>query len=119
MRERRKEPRLVEENEATIKIISDGKVLPKEKITSSYSMDISVHGTKIQTNVLLPVNTILSVDFSLKTLQQKINAIGKVKWIKVIIANESYEAGVEFLCPSMKLAEYIVGKQNYQYLKKF
>ena len=54
-------------------------------------------GAKIQGNIFLPIDTILKIDITFKNLQQKITTIGKVKWNKVIIENESYEAGVEFV----------------------
>jgi hypothetical protein len=114
MKEQRKAQRFEEENEVTITVISDKGNLPKEGITNTYSMDISVSGTKIKTNILLPVDTLLKIDFTLETLQQKINAIGKVKWIKIIVDGESYEEGVEFVAPLRKLADYIVGKQKAQ-----
>ena len=67
------------------------------KIPYNYGKDISVSGARIQGNILLPVDTILKLDITLKNLQQKITTTGKVKWNKVIIENESYEAGVEFV----------------------
>jgi hypothetical protein len=97
MDERRKAPRLKEENEVIITVISNRKNLPKEKIPSNYSKDISVSGAKIQSNILLPVDTLLKIDFKLKTLEQQITALGKVKWLKVLIEDKSYEAGVEFV----------------------
>jgi hypothetical protein len=97
MKERRKEERLKELNEITITVISDRKNLPKGKIPYNYSKDISVSGAKIQTNILLPVDTLLKIDFKLKTLEKQITALGKVKWIKVNIEDKSYEAGVEFV----------------------
>ena len=116
MEEKRIAPRLEEENEVTISVISNRKNLPKEKSIYNYSEDISASGAKIKTNILLPVDTLLNIDFTLKNLQQKINAIGKVKWIKIIIEDESYEAGVEFFSnPSdaiRKLGEYISWKRK-------
>jgi len=97
MDERRKAPRLKEENEVIITVISNRKNLPKEKIPYNYSKDISVSGAKIQSNILLPVDTLLKIDFKLKTLEQQITALGKVKWLKVLIEDKSYEAGVEFV----------------------
>ena len=97
MKENRKKERLEEYNEIAVSVISGEKDLPKEKIIYNYSEDISASGAKIRGNFLLPVDTLLMVDFTLKTLQQKIIAIGKVKWIKIIIEDESYEAGVEFV----------------------
>ena len=116
MDEKRITPRLEEENEVIISVISSRKNLPKEKIIYNYSEDISASGAKIRGNFLLPVDTLLMVDFTLKTLQQKIIAIGKVKWIKIIIEDESYEAGVEFVNAPIdaikKLEDYISWKQK-------
>jgi hypothetical protein len=50
-----------------------------------------VYGAKIQANILLPVGTIINIEITLKNLQQKITSLGKVKWNKFIIDNESYE----------------------------
>ena len=116
MEEKRVAPRLEEENEVTITVISNRKNLPKEKTIYNDMTDISASGVKIHTNILLPVDTLLNIDFTLKNLQQKINAIGKVKWIKIIIDDESYEAGVEFVNAPIyaiqRLQDYISWKKK-------
>jgi hypothetical protein len=96
MEERRRAPRIKEENEATIKVVSGGKNLPEEEINDNHTKDISVCGAKIQTNILLPINTLLELDFTSKGVHQQIKILGKVIWRKVINENESYEFGVEF-----------------------
>ena len=109
MEERRRAPRIKEENEVTITVVSGGKNLPEEEINGSLTKDISVCGAKIQTNILLPVNTLLELDFTSKGVREQIKILGKVKWSKVINENESYEVGVEFY-PSKemeKLDDYI------------
>jgi hypothetical protein len=120
MGEKRKAERLKEEHEVTITIVSEEKNLPKEKNLFEHSKDISVSGTKIQSNVLLPVDTLLNIDLTLKSLRQKITALGKVKWIKIIVEDESYEAGVEFVnTPGEaieKIKDYISLKQQYKSL---
>jgi len=95
MKERRRTPRLKEDNGVTINVVSGKKNLPEEEIPYN-SKDISVYGAKIQGNILFPVGTIIKMDITLQTLHQKITTVGKVKWNKFIIENESYEAGVEF-----------------------
>lgn len=114
--EKRISPRLQENNEVTIKVISNTENLPEKERIRSYSEDISSSGTKIKTNILLNVNTLLMVDFTLNTLQQKLYAIGKVKWVKVLIEDESYEAGVEFInapvCAIQRIEDYISWKQK-------
>ena len=116
MDERRRAPRLKEENEVNITVVAGEKNLPEEEINDNHTEDISVSGTKIQTHIFLPVGTILELDFISKAVNQKITALGEVKWIKVIIEDESYEAGVEFFGkPSEainKLGDYISWKQK-------
>ena len=115
MDERRKVERLKEENEVSINISSEDTLIPveewsklqepnkkdenssKEKIPYNRSKNISMSGANIQGNILLPVDTIIKIDITLNNLQQKITALGKVKWIKVLIEDKSYEAGVEFV----------------------
>src|SRR5271157_2900617 len=116
MDERRGAQRLEEESEITITIVSGGEKPPKEKILYNYSKDISVSGARIQAHIFLPVDSLLRIEMTLKTLRQMITVIGKVKWIKVVFEDESYEAGVEFFnTPSdaiKKLKEYISWKQK-------
>jgi hypothetical protein len=116
MKEERKTERLKDVNEITITITSGGENLPKEEILYSYSKDISVSGTRFRTTIILPVDTMLKMDFTLEDLQQKITANGKVKWIKIIIEDRYYEAGVEFFnTPSeaiKKIEDYISWKKK-------
>lgn len=97
MAEKRRVGRLKEKNEVTITTVADGKTNSKEKIICSHSNDISVLGAKIQVNYFLPVNSLLKIEFNLKNWVSKISALGKVRWIKNIFKDESYEAGVEFV----------------------
>ncbi len=115
MDEKRRAPRLKEEdNEVTIIVVSGGQHLPKEKVIYDSSKDISVSGARIHAHILLPVNTLLRIDITLKTVHQMITVMGKVKWIKIIYDDESYEEGVEFVnTPDeaiKKLKDYISWK---------
>jgi len=115
--ELRKARRLNEEHEITITIVSEGENLPKEKILYKFSKDISESGIKIQGNIPLPVDTLLKIDLTLKSLRQKITALGKVKWTEFNIEDGSFEAGVEFVDTSseaiQKIEDYILSKQQY------
>ena len=117
MKEKRKTERLNEFNEITTTIISG------EKNFYNYSEDISVSGAKIRGNITLPVDTLLNIDFTLNNLQQKITAFGKIKWIKKIIENKYYEAGVEFVNTPLevikKLEDHILRKQKCISLNRF
>jgi hypothetical protein len=100
MDERRRERRLDEIHETTISVISLENNLPKEKIFDNYCNDISASGTRIRTNSLLPVDTLLQMDIKFENKQQMMTTMAKVKWSKVIINHRSCEAGVEFFPPS-------------------
>ena len=61
----RRSPRIKEEDEVTLTVVSGGESLPEKEI-NDHIKDISVCGAKIQTNILLPVNILLELDFTLK-----------------------------------------------------
>ncbi len=121
MNERRKAPRLEEENEVTITVVSGGTNPPKEKIIYNQSKDISVSGARIRANIFLPVDTLLMIEMTLKTVRQMITVIGKIKWIKIIYEDEAYEAGVEFVntpaAAIKKLGDYISWKIKMKDIK--
>jgi c-di-GMP-binding flagellar brake protein YcgR len=121
MDERRKAPRLQEENEVTITVVSGEGNLPEDTVINNRSKDISVSGARIQAHLYLPVDTLLMMEVKLSTVRQMITVIGKVKWIKIIYEDESYEAGVEFVnTPSeaiKKLQDYISWKMAYKKIK--
>jgi hypothetical protein len=115
--ELRKAARLNEEHNITITILSENENLPKEKILYKFSKDISESGIKIQGNVPLSVDTLLKIDLTLGRLHQKINALGKVKWVEFNTEDGTFEAGVEFVDTSseaiQKIEDYILSKQKY------
>lgn len=117
MEERRRTPRLQQENEVTITVISGEQDTLQEKFTHNRNKDISVSGASIQTHLFLPVDTLLMIEMTLSTVRQMITVIGKVKWIKIIYEDETYEAGVAFVnTPSdaiRKLQDYISWKMKY------
>jgi hypothetical protein len=121
MDERRKAPRLEEENELTITVVSGGENLPKEKVIYNRSKDISASGARVQANIFLPVDTLLMIEMTLKTVRQVITVIGKVKWIKIVYGDEAYEAGVEFVNTPVeamkKLGDYVSWKMKMKNIK--
>jgi hypothetical protein len=115
MDERRRTPRIKDENAVTVTSASGENDIPKEKTIDDAFKDISMLGAKIQTSVRLPIGTILEMDFLSNGVNQQINVIGKVKWGKTLIEDESYEMGVEFY-PSkamQKLEDYVTWKEKY------
>ncbi len=109
--------RLNEENDITITVLSEVAYPPEKQIIYQHSKDISMSGTKIQGNVLLPIDTSLKIDLTLKNSKEMVTVFGKVIWNKVITEGESYEAGVDFIdTPSesiKKLEDYILSVKDY------
>ena len=116
----RKAERLDEENQINITILSGLTTPPDKEILYNYSEDISMTGTRIKGNVLLPLDTFLEIDLILKNSKQKITVFGKVKWSKVVEEGQTYEAGVEFVdTPDesiKKLGDYILSINQYKEL---
>ena len=116
MKEKRKAVRVRDCNNITITVIPGGKNPPKEESIYNYSEDISVSGAKIRAHIILPVDTLLKIDFTVHPLYEQIIALGKVKWIKIIIEDEWYEAGVEFVDTPVeaikKLEDYVSWKKK-------
>ena len=116
MLENRIATRLEEGIDVTITLLSRKKSLPKEKVMYNSIKDFSSSGVSIQTNILFPVGTLLNIKFTLKTQKEKINAIGKVKWVNVIVEDKYYEMGVEFVNASIialkRIDEYILWKKK-------
>ncbi|MBN1365754.1 MAG: PilZ domain-containing protein [Syntrophaceae bacterium] len=118
VKERRRVKRLKEENDITAIIISGEGNYPKGEIINNKLKDISVLGAKIQANVFFPVKTLLEMNITFKDLYYNITTLGEVKWIRKVIGEESYEAGVEFISSPLdsiqKLSDYISWKLNQQ-----
>jgi hypothetical protein len=118
MEEKRRAPRLKEDNEITITVVSSGEGNAQDKVIRNRSRDISVSGARIQANLFLPVDTLLMIEMTLSTVRQMVTVIGKVKWIKIIYEDEAYGVGVEFVnTPNdaiRKLKDYISWKIAYK-----
>ena len=116
MSEKRIATRLEEGIGVTVTVISGKKNLPEGKIMYNSVKDFSASGVSIQTNIFFPVGTLLNIKFTLKTIKEKINAIGKVKWVNVIVEDKYYEMGVEFVNASFyalqKIDDYISWKKK-------
>jgi len=116
MDERRRTPRIKEENKVAITVISGEENLPEKKINYYLSKDISKSGIRIQTNIFLPVNTQLKLEVTLKDSPQMITAFAKVIWIKSFSNVGFHEAGLEFFNTSneiiQQLEDYILQKHK-------
>jgi len=63
VKERRKVPRVKETNEIAITVVPEEKNISKKKFLYNYSKDISVSGARIESSILLPVDTVVKNSF--------------------------------------------------------
>lgn len=108
--EKRRKKRHEDSNEVAVTVLPDGKNFSEKTFFNNFTRDISLLGTRIGTDMLLPVNTSVNIDMKLRVMYPMVTTSGRVKWIKQL-DNKSYEAGIEFAHTSrneiMKLAKYI------------
>ena len=107
MYERRRAERLVQENEITIKVVTKDRLPTNKTIIYDISKDISSSGIRIQTNVFFPVDTLLKIELNLKNPPRMVVALGKIKWIRSLFGDESYEAGLEFVDTSSEAIQVL------------
>jgi hypothetical protein len=116
MYEKRKSKRLKQENEITIKVVSSEESLLRKKVIYHMSKDISSTGTRIRTNIFLPVDTLLRIQLTLKDPPRMVTALGKVRWVRSLYGDESFEEGLEFTDTSEEtirlLADHILGEKS-------
>jgi c-di-GMP-binding flagellar brake protein YcgR len=121
--ERRRAPRLTEDNDVTITVMSADNKPSQGNIIYNRSTDISMTGARIQSHLYLPADSLLKIKIFLKNPPQMITVFGKVRWIRSLVENESYEAGIEFVDVSSEithqLADYILTRQQLEDLDLF
>ncbi len=93
----------------------------------NYSENISVGGTKIRGNVPLAIGSVIKIDYFVNNSSEVFKLTGKIVWTKMIIENDYYEAGVEFVdmpaISEQKLKDHIQNKlqeiNNYPFRVNF
>ena len=105
--ERRRTPRIKEENKVTVTIISGEENIPKKIINYYLSKNISESGIGIHANIFLPVNTQIKIEVTLKDSPQIITAFAKVIWIKRFSTNDFCEAGLKFFNTSNEMIQQL------------
>jgi len=103
MSEKRRDRRVREQALFTITLISKDTAGTHPKIIHHTTEDISLTGAKIHTNAFLPVGSFLKIDLSLTEPPRMISAYAKVRWVKSIYADESFELGIEFVDTSINI----------------
>ncbi len=107
MSDKRRAKRIKEEAKVTIILISKDSLSPGRKIIYHLTKDISSTGIKIQTNTFLPINSIIKIELSLKEPPKLVSAMGMVRRVKTLFADELFEIGIEFVDTSQEIISII------------
>jgi len=95
---KKKSARLKEDNEVTIIVVSGRDPLPREKVIYNSCKDLFPYpAPELMPIFCYAIDTLIKIRHYIKTVHQMITVMGKVKWIKIICNDESYEEGIEFV----------------------
>lgn len=107
MKERRRKPRIEEEDKVTITALSGEENIPQKKIKYHLRKNISESGIGIYINTFLPVDTPIKIEVKLKDTPEIITAFAKVVWIKRFSTHDFCEAGLEFFNTSNEMMQQL------------
>jgi hypothetical protein len=94
---RRKDKRFKEENEVIIQYALDRRKFNSYIEVNAATYDLSISGARLRTKKSFPLDAALRIQINLTRSRQVIKVDGKVKWLKKMTGEDSYEIGVEFL----------------------
>lgn len=116
MKERRRDPRIKEENKVILNLIADGSAQGPKAVYYSLTKDISMGGIRIMTDAPLAVDSRVKIEIILAKSRKRIQAVARVRWIKELFGKDVYDTGLEFveIDPDAELAliDHIYGKSG-------
>jgi hypothetical protein len=74
-----------------------GELTNHRKVTHSLTKNISLSGIMIESDVFIPVGSMLTLELSLEKNPEVITVIAQVRWIKTLYEDESFAMGLEFV----------------------
>jgi hypothetical protein len=95
--EKRKARRFKQWNKALIRSASGEREFFDSAGINAYTVDISLQGAKIQSEVSFPIGTVVRIQIDLSRSKETISVEGEVKWIARNTRDGYYEFGLEFL----------------------
>jgi hypothetical protein len=95
--ERRHVQRIEQETKVAFSVMSGGEFAHHRKVAYSLTKNISLSGIMIESNVFIPVGSMLTIELSLERNPEVISVIGQVRWIKTLFEDECFAVGLEFV----------------------
>jgi hypothetical protein len=95
--ERRHVQRIEQETKVAFSVISGGESAHHRKVSHSLTKNISLSGIMIQSDMFIPVGSMMTLELGLEKNPEVITVIAQVRWIKALFENESFAVGLEFV----------------------
>jgi uncharacterized protein (TIGR02266 family) len=116
MKERRKDPRINEENKVVLNLIPNGGAQGSRNVYYSLTRDLSIGGIRIMTDAPLAVGSRVKVEITLAKSRKRVQAVAAVRWVNELFGKEVYDMGLEFveIDPETELAliDHVYGKRK-------
>lgn len=114
MKERRRDPRVREENKVVLTLIPEGTAPGAKQTHYSLTKDISMGGIRIITDAPLAVNARVKLEITLSKSRKSIQAVARVRWVKDLFGKDVYDMGLEFeeigSADELVLIDHLYGK---------
>ena len=95
--ERRHVQRIEQETKVAFSVMSGGEFAHHRKLSYSLTKNISLSGIMIESDVFIPVGSMLTIELSLERNPEVITVIAQVRWIKTLFEDECFAVGLEFV----------------------
>ena len=95
--ERRQVQRIEQETKVAFSVMPGGEFAHRRKVSHSLTKNISLSGIMIQSDVFIPVGSLLTLELSLEKNPEVITVLAQVRWIKALFEDECFAVGLEFV----------------------
>jgi c-di-GMP-binding flagellar brake protein YcgR len=114
MKDRRRDPRVREENKVVLTVIPNGSTQGTKQTYYSLTKDISMGGIRIMTDAPLAVDARVKLEITLSKSRKSIQAVARVRWVKDLFEKDVYDMGLEFVeigsADELALIDHLYGK---------
>jgi len=109
MKEKRIGKRVRKSDNLVIEIIAHEKSLEGKKIHYTLTKNMSLDGVNIRSNTFLPIDTVVDITLNSKKVRKAICIRAKVRWIKSLYDDETFEIGLAFVDTPPQVIRSLLG----------
>jgi c-di-GMP-binding flagellar brake protein YcgR len=118
MKERRRDPRVNEENKVILSLMPNGSSQGGKEVYYSLTKDVSLGGIRVMTDAPLAVDSRVRIELTLAKSRKRIRAVARVRWVKELFGEDVFDMGLEFVDidaeAELALIDHVYGKKRPQ-----